>query len=271
MLVPFEMKTLEQTRFIKYCVQFNLLYRISEGACATSLRTEDGGAVALQSVGRGMWLWIDPEMGAEYAASVVEELSEHLKDSKLPSVTASPENAALFARIYCHKSGAAHKLSFNLMAYACPEVKMPRGVPGGIIRAEEKHTEIVAEFISGFEMDIFGTAEEDREKNLVAAANRIKTNDLFLWVVDGKTVSMAAIGHRSPRHARVNSVYTPPEERRKGYASAVVAAVSQKVLDEGLIPVLYTDLANPDSNKVYCSIGYKQAGAADEIGFFHGV
>lgn len=267
MLIPFEKGILDHGRFHRYNVQFNLLYRISEGECATALQAEDGGAIALQTIGRGMWLWIDPEMGDEYAAAVVDELAVHLKDSMLPGVTASPVNAKLFTQAYCRRSGASHQLCFNLMAYCCPEVKLPQAVPGNIIRAEQKHAGIVTEFNSGFEADIFGTTEENAEKNLADAFNKIKTCDLFLWIVDGKTVSMAAIGHRSHRHARVNSVYTPPAERRKGYASALVAAVSQRVLDEGLIPVLYTDLANPDSNKVYCSVGYIPSGVVDEYSF----
>ena len=56
----------------------------------------------------------------------------------------------------------------------------------------------------------------------------------------------------------VGGVYTPPELRRKGYATACVAALSALLLDRGhSFCVLYTDLANPTSNSIYQKIGYR--------------
>ena len=52
-------------------------------------------------------------------------------------------------------------------------------------------------------------------------------------------------------------VYTPPEERGQGYASAAVAALSQHVLDSGATPCLFTDQANPTSNAIYQRLGYR--------------
>lgn len=49
----------------------------------------------------------------------------------------------------------------------------------------------------------------------------------------------------------------PREHRGKGYGSAVTAAVTVDVLAVGNVPCLYTDLANPTSNKIYQAIGYR--------------
>ena len=56
--------------------------------------------------------------------------------------------------------------------------------------------------------------------------------------------------------ARIGPVYTPPEQRRKGYAGAAVAQVSQLFLDAGARVCLYTDQANPTSNGIYQALGY---------------
>ena len=56
---------------------------------------------------------------------------------------------------------------------------------------------------------------------------------------------------------RVGPVYTPPDLRGRGYASAVTAEVSRAALAAGAGEVLlYTDLANPVSNSIYQRIGY---------------
>jgi predicted GNAT family acetyltransferase len=73
----------------------------------------------------------------------------------------------------------------------------------------------------------------------------------------------------TPNGIRIGPVYTPPELRGRGYASACTAAVSQLLLDEGRkFCFLYTDLANPTSNKIYQDIGYTAVCDADVIRFY---
>ena len=53
-------------------------------------------------------------------------------------------------------------------------------------------------------------------------------------------------------------MYTPPEQRGHGYASAATAALSQLLLERGRrFCFLFTDLANPTSNHIYQTIGYQ--------------
>ena len=57
--------------------------------------------------------------------------------------------------------------------------------------------------------------------------------------------------------SRVQLVFTPPELRGHGFASACVAVVTARELAAGRTPMLYTDLANPTSNAIYQRIGYR--------------
>jgi len=53
-------------------------------------------------------------------------------------------------------------------------------------------------------------------------------------------------------------VYTPPELRGRGYASALVARVTEHLLaGDREFCFLYTDLANPTSNRIYVNVGYE--------------
>ncbi|PQZ57106.1 GNAT family N-acetyltransferase [Bacillus sp. MYb209] len=98
-----------------------------------------------------------------------------------------------------------------------------------------------------------------KEKAKQTAHTLITTNRLFGLEVDGKLVSVAAKTRPTTNNITVNFVYTPKEERKKGYASNCVAALSQRMLNEGYkTTTLYTDLANPTSNKIYQKIGYEQ-------------
>ena len=80
---------------------------------------------------------------------------------------------------------------------------------------------------------------------------------LYLWE-DGEVASLAGIGSPTPHGVRVGPVYTPPDRRGRGYASALVAGISQAALDAGrTFCFLFTDLANPTSNHIYETIGYR--------------
>lgn len=95
--------------------------------------------------------------------------------------------------------------------------------------------------------------QQAREYATAGIANRSR----YLWTVDGEPVSMAAATGQTPSGIRINWVYTPDRLRGRGYASALVATLSRKLLSEGRqFCFLYTDLANPTSNNIYQKIGY---------------
>ena len=75
---------------------------------------------------------------------------------------------------------------------------------------------------------------------------------------DGELVSMSSFGGETPHGIRIGPIYTPPALRRRGYASALVAELSQSLLDRGReYCFLYTDLGNPTSNRIYMDVGYE--------------
>lgn len=87
--------------------------------------------------------------------------------------------------------------------------------------------------------------------------HRLAAKKLYILEIDGVPVSMAGYTRVMQTAIGVAFVYTPPYERSKGYATSIVAQLSQMALDKGFTKcVLYTDLANPTSNSIYQKIGY---------------
>jgi predicted GNAT family acetyltransferase len=70
-------------------------------------------------------------------------------------------------------------------------------------------------------------------------------------------VALAARRPATAGVSRIGPVYTLPAARGHGYGSAVTAHAARGILDEGAIPVLYADLANRTSNKIYQAIGFR--------------
>ena len=79
---------------------------------------------------------------------------------------------------------------------------------------------------------------------------------LFIWE-DGRPISMLGQTAQIAGAVRIGSVYTPPEFRNHGYASAAVAALSRRLLEarRRALPAFHRP-PNPTSNRIYASVGY---------------
>lgn len=141
--------------------------------------------------------------------------------------------------------------------YELKQVKKKWNGDGVFREVNSDELTLIEQWIYQFCEDVnLPTTKEEAKQT---AHTLITNHRLFGLEVDGKLVSVAAKTRPTKNNITVNFVYTPKEERKKGYASNCVAALSQRMLDEGYkTTTLYTDLANPTSNKIYQEIGYEQ-------------
>lgn len=267
MVTPFRKEVLMREPFIKNEVQFNIFHRMIEGNLDIAVMV-DNSIIALYSTGRSMWLWVNEDQDKESIEKHIFELCDRYKEYKLFGVSGEPPIAKAFAKRYSELLGIDFKLPMGMEAYCCTKVIKPQNVRGEMISAKTRHTDIVALYCANFNGDCFGKkatieSQMDTAKHLIDAAN------LYLWVVDNTVVSMANIAHTSPNQARINCVYTQPQKRKNGFASALVSELSKQILDEGLIPMLYADIKNPDSNKVYKGIGFSECGKIFDYEFIY--
>ncbi|WP_340004201.1 GNAT family N-acetyltransferase [Paenibacillus sp. FSL K6-0276] len=257
---------LDQTDFAKDEVQYNLIYRISEYEDAVKIKSDDEKLIFTQSAGHNPWLWISQEIDLEQRRELIQKLVEYVKDQEFPGVSAEPETAQLFAESFCEFHEQLFHTYMMLEAYHCLVVKKSANVGGYLRLATEEYSTTIAGFMAGFSEDAFGRPVQPVTM-LPMAKEAASSGRLYLWIDDDIPVSMANIAHQTSRHARINDVYTPRTHRKKGYASAIVAELCSQLLHEEVTPMLYADAKNRDSNKVYQSIGFVEAGRIADIKF----
>jgi RimJ/RimL family protein N-acetyltransferase len=98
-------------------------------------------------------------------------------------------------------------------------------------------------------------AEHTTEEEM---GRRVEAGLVWLWEDQaGEVVHLTH--HNDPAYGvvRVGPVITPREHRRRGYGSAAVAQVSERIVAAGHRACLFTDQDNPTSNKIYEAIGYR--------------
>jgi GNAT superfamily N-acetyltransferase len=173
--------------------------------------------------------------------------------------TAPHEFAAEWSRL--GGPGATPTLQMGL--YAADSVIIPTGVVGGLRQAIDADAVLLRQWVDRFVVEAGVTPVAQDQ-----IGPRIDAELLFVWEVEGVVVSMAAVTAAEGGVSRVQYVYTPPEIRNHGYATACVAALTERELaSAGRTCMLYTDLANPTSNGIYQAVGYRPLGDAVELRF----
>lgn len=185
-------------------------------------------------------------------SEAVRALIEQMQDAHwtVPCVLGQGNVAETFARSW----GVPYRPGISQRVYELRRVIHPAYPPGTFRAAEPDDLDRIARWVQAFQRDI-GKGATLEEAYEIAQA-RIEKHMIYLWENE-EPVSMAAKARPMPNGIAVNFVYTPPALRRKGYATACVARLSQLLLDEGYRwCTLFTDLANPTSNSIYQQIGY---------------
>ena len=127
---------------------------------------------------------------------------------------------------------------------------------------------VVEEWYRAFDEEADLSIGESRASELSTRA--IHAGRLFVWDDNGP-VAQAAINGTTPNGARIGVVYTAPSHRGRGYATALVSALSHYCLTSGFgLCFLFTDLANPTSNAIYARIGYQPVADFEDIDFVTG-
>ncbi|QKW21338.1 GNAT family N-acetyltransferase [Kitasatospora sp. NA04385] len=166
------------------------------------------------------------------------------------------EAVLAFAAARERHTGRGWSVEFHERLYRLGELTPPAAPPAGRSRlAEPADRELLAEWLAAFCVEAGVRAPEDP---LLEADQRIAARALLVREdADGRVVAMAGASPAVAGMSRIGPVYTPPELRGRGHASALTAAASAHARAGGAAEVLlYTDLANPTSNAIYQRIGY---------------
>jgi predicted GNAT family acetyltransferase len=185
----------------------------------------------------------------------------------VPGVNGFLPEAEQFAACWARATGATTRRGMSLRMYSTASVDAVPATVGEMRTAGEADRGLLAEWARAFAHE---TGLQGGPEQIVRSIDARVGADpgIVVWDVDGTAVTMAGASISSPGVARVGPVYTPPEHRRRGYATSLVAAWTAQLLGRGNRRcALFTDLANPTSNSIYQTVGYRPVADAVEIDF----
>ena len=191
----------------------------------------------------------------------LKKLADYLieKNILFTGVVGPSISSETFSRIYSQLTSATYKIGVNQMIFQNSQHKIPKVTDGKAQLAEENHVDLIAQWFLEFQQECLSHDPTTLEKTTILASTKIKNKEVYLWIdYNNNLVSMCCVARPTQNGITINGVYTPRCSRKRGFASAVVSYATQLMLAQGrLFCVLYTDLANPTSNKIYQDIGFK--------------
>jgi len=205
-----------------------------------------------------------PDQGSSQS---IQFLAERLYESRwpIPAVLGEADTVRAFADCWNAVAGMSSSEGMKQKIY---ELRAVRSIPypEGIMRqVGMSDFDLVEKWVNAFYRDCFGESGPEVTSHHVDTI--INDGHLYFWT-HPDPVSMAGFTRPTAHGISIGHVYTPPECRNRGYASAVVARLSQKALDDGKrFCTLYTDMSNPTSNSIYQRIGYNAIAEVMDVHF----
>jgi uncharacterized protein len=187
--------------------------------------------------------------------------------TELPSIISLKPWAYHFAEKWEAVTGMTNKLVMDQGLYRLDQVNETlEESPGSWHFAKREDCGLIEEWYYLFAVEAVLPIPS---RNVIqeSVARMVDKQEVFLWEDDGEIVSMMKKSRPTEHGVTVSLVYTPKEKRRKGYARTLVAAISNELLKDYDFCVLYTDMMNPTSNKIYKEIGYVKIVDSVQLGF----
>jgi predicted GNAT family acetyltransferase len=248
-----------------HCLQLGILATLSQQSAEYPLPpylalVEEGehvAAVALRTPPFNLVLSLLREDAPQAAALDVIAADLAPLQQDLPGVLGPAPLSLAFAETWQRRTGRAFQPGKRDRIYELTAVRGVSGVLGHLRAATAADHDLLVTWVDAFFIE---AAPEPGPFDAEIWVEHLFASPLrgaYLWE-DGGPVSLACSGGPTPNGIRIGPVYTPPERRGHGYASAATAALSQLLLERGRrFCFLFTDLANPTSNHIYQTIGYQ--------------
>jgi predicted GNAT family acetyltransferase len=218
---------------------------------------EDEGAVA----GAATWnppfnLLVSsmPDGAAALLASAVVTRAAALQQA-VNGVTGPKAAAGSVASAFSETTGTALAEERLMLLHELRTVSQVVRPDGSARRARESDVSALVPWMLGFWVEVGYPAGDNPEASLRAYVDR---GLCYVWESQGSMVSMASHAVPLAGVVRVTTVYTPAEQRNRGYARRLVAEISAHALAMTGVRrcMLFADAANPVSNSIYHQIGY---------------
>jgi len=187
----------------------------------------------------------------------------HARGEAVAGVNGALPAARLAAEETARLAGGEVRVHEHLRLFELGELVAPPSPPGRLRLATAEDADLAHAWFGAFAMAAAEQAGRDEphqspELTMDEVLLRIEQGVVWLWEDErGERVHLTGANLPANGVTRIGPVYTPVGHRGRGYASAAVAEISRQYVEQGVRCCLFTDQANPTSNRIYQALGYQ--------------
>lgn len=242
----------------KEAINYSVLSKILQGTCAHIFTDLRSVIVCHSCAPYPVWIWCADVENARSVEKIARCIKQMLPLEQGYTHILSRELLEQLQRKDPYFDKVKEKM--GLMSYRLDEIREishPCEGSMSLVREEEVSGLIGIWHDMHMEMEGLDHTPEHCEQTLRRMTGE---RSLFAWRIgSGEIVALTARGDQTP-YSKITSVYTLPRHRRNGYAINLVHGVTKTILEDHLIPILYTDAGYAASNACYQKIGYDLVG-----------
>lgn len=240
--------------FLKDKEKFSLVYKMLKSKDKLFLSDEESYLLARGTVGYPTWVWTKDNLSYDKVLEVEDLLKKNYLPEEVNSFTCKKEVYSYF-----EKDLDAYDY-FEMGFLLCKSLNDVEKAKGFLDNPRYSDKTLLAKYWQDNSKEMEYQTELTYEEALEEVSKWLDDPKYFVWRDEkGRAVSLGCYSEDA-NLAKVSHVYTPKEERCKGYCRSLVYEVTKKLLEEGLTPVLYTDLHYEASNHTYKKVGYEDQG-----------
>lgn len=247
----------------KDAITYSVLIKILQGQCTQIFTDHERVIVCYSAPPWPVWVWCRDPGASEDVMEIARCLKEKFPLEQGYCINLSHVLLESLKQQDGYFREAKNKM--DLLSYRLDQiyaVDHPCEGSMSLVREEEIHSLLGVRHDMSMEMEGIDLSPERCEASL---RKHVEGNALFAWRREsGEIVALTARGDQAP-YSKITSVYTLPRHRRKGYAINLVHGVTKTILEDGFVPILYTDAGYAASNVCYQKIGYRLVGRLTSI------
>lgn len=205
------------------------------------------------------WIWTADDISEEKMTEIADTLTEvYLTDLPKFKMTAKKEFYEFLHRKHYPYLNAEDY--FEMGTLECRQLKKPKTCDGAIGKPSITELDILAKYWYADALEMNNVDPISMEEAYSDMEKKILSDSFLVWHNSAKKIVCMADYRITGNQAKLGCVYTPKEERGKGYAANLIHDITKLLLDKGLTPLLYTDYHYIASNTAYKNAGYEDIG-----------
>ena len=247
---------------LSFAVMVNIL-----GASLKKIVTNDTDVIIAHSAKVfPTWIWAPDECSTEKMEEIYQTFKKEFQPLPEYRINTKYKIAEYLLKRLKEDGYSNSGITTNIAAYECHVPIQPdKKVDGQLQQLGMADFELTVRLIREASIAI-GDRILSEEEAVQAAEEQLKRQVLYVWRNgDGKAVSFCD-RNENTNYVAISQVYTPEEERGKGYAAEMIYQLCSQIVKNGQIPMLYADADYHSSNRCYQKIGFELEGKIATIG-----